>query len=246
MNQRTTWKAEDFGEVWAPLYDHMFDRDDTADAVPALIKLADGGRVLELGIGTGRLAIPMAEAGLDVHGVEASPAMAEQMRAKPGGDRIPVTIGDFTQVRAEGRFDFIFCAYNTFFALPTQDDQCRFMTNAATQLAPDGRLLVEVFVPDLGKFHDDQVVRAADLDDGHTALEVERYDPVTQQIFYARVIAKARWAKHRYCWPTEIDLMARLAGLELTDRWGGWCGEPFDRHSTRHVSVYRRPAGTTT
>jgi SAM-dependent methyltransferase len=236
------WSPEEFGQVWAPLYDHMFDRSDTDEAVDALTKLAGGGRVLELGIGTGRLALPLAERGLSVHGVEASPAMAEQLRAKPGGDRIPVTIGDFTEVRAEGRFDLVFCAYNTFFALPTQEAQCRFMVNAAAQLEERGRLLLEVFVPDMRRFHDDQVVQAEDIGDGHTALEVERHDPVTQQIFYARVIAKARWAKHRYAWPSEIDLMARLAGLELAERWGGWDGRPFVRDSGLHVSVYQRPA----
>lgn len=244
MSNESTWSAEEFGKEWAPVYDAMFDRDDTDEAVPALVRLADGGRVLEMGVGTGRLAIPMAASGLEVHGIEASPEMVEQMRAKEGGDAIPVTLGDFAEVRAEGQFDFVFCAYNTFFSLPTQDAQCRFMTSAAAQLAPGGRLLLEVFVPDVSAFHDDQVVEDAAMADGHTGVDVERHDPVTQQIFYARVIAKVRWARHRYCWPPEIDLMARLAGLELESRWGGWDEEPFTRSSKRNVSVYRLPASS--
>jgi SAM-dependent methyltransferase len=239
------WGPEEYGEAWADVYDRVHAEGPDTDAeVEALVRLAAGGRVLEFGIGTGRLALPLAASGLEVHGIDASQAMVARLRAKPGGERIPVVIGDFADARAEGRFDLVLLAFNTLFNLPSQDAQCRCFANAAAHLTPRGVFVVDAFVPDLRRFHDDQAVRAADLgSDRNVVLEVARHDPVTQRIVSARVVidrgVETRTMKIRYAWPSEIDLMARLAGLELAERWGGWSGEPFTRDSPSHVSVYR-------
>jgi SAM-dependent methyltransferase len=241
------WNAAEYGDEWAAVYDRipMRSQAETDEAVEALARLANGGRVLEFGIGTGRLALPLAARGLEVHGIDASEAMVVQLRAKPGGDAIPVVIGDFVDTRADGRFDLVVLAFNTLFNLPTQTAQCRCFANAAHHLTGTGAFVVEAFVPDMGRFDDDQTVRALDVTDVHVALEITRHDPVVQQVHSARVMIddaagiQILTVKIRYAWPSEIDLMARLAGLELTERWGGWSGQPFTRESTSHVSVYR-------
>ncbi|MGH8906523.1 MAG: class I SAM-dependent DNA methyltransferase [Egibacteraceae bacterium] len=238
------WTPEEYGDAWAPVYDRFHDpKLDTETAVEALARLAGEGRVLEFGIGTGRLALPLAARGLEVHGIDASQAMVARLRAKPGGGHIPVVIGDFAQARAEGRFDLVLLAFNTLFNLPSQDAQCRCFANAAGHLTRRGAFVVEAFVPDLRRFHDDQSVRAEEIDDQNVVLEVARHDPVNQQVVSARVMiddgVQTRLVKIRYAWPSEIDLMARLAGLGLAERWGGWSGEPFTRESPTHISVYR-------
>lgn len=240
------WGAAEYGDQWAVVYDRIFAaKPETEETVEALTRLAGGGRVLEFGIGTGRLALPLAARGLEVHGIDASEAMVARLRAKPGGEAIPVVIGDFADTKAEGRFDLVVLAFNTLFSLPTQEAQCRCVANAAAHLTDRGLFAVEAFVPDLRRFYDDQSVRALDIEDAHVVLELGRHDPVTQQVLGARVIVhdeagiQTLRVKIRYAWPSEIDLMARLAGLELAERWDGWSGQPFTRDSTTHVSVYR-------
>ncbi len=243
MNQYTAATYGDhIAEIYDELYAGMFDEE---AQVALLVELAAGGRALELGIGTGRLAIPLAERGVEVHGIDASEAMVARLRAKPGGEAIPVVIGDFADVPVEGRFTLIYVVFNTFFALLTQEDQVRCFQNVATHLEDNGVFLVEAFVPDPTRFVRDQNVQTSRVGIGRVVIDAARHDPVFQRVFTQHIhITEAGirlYPVHlRYAWPSELDLMARLAGLQLRARWGGWRGEPFTSASTMHVSVYER------
>ena len=235
---------ETYGDRIASEYDALYDAElDTDAAVDALARLADGGQVLELAIGTGRLAIPLAQRGLEISGIDASEEMVAQLRAKPGGADIRVAMGDFADVDVEGSFSLIFVAFNTIFALLEQEDQIRCFANAAAHLADGGRFVVEAFVPDLGRFDRGQRVGVTAVDLGRIDFEVSRHDPVNQRVDSQHVFVTEEGTKFapvrlRYAFPSELDLMARLAGLELQERWGGWHGEPFTGRSDHHVSVY--------
>jgi SAM-dependent methyltransferase len=201
------------------------------------------GRVLELGVGTGRLALPLAARGLEVWGVDDSPAMLERLRAKPGGDAVRLVAGDFADVGGlvEGRFSLVFVAYNTLFELPTQDAQVRCVAGVAQVLTPGGLFAVEALAPDVTRL--DQTVAATALDPGRLVLQATRHDPATQVVTGHDVTVTAAGVELspwtiRYATAAEIDLMARLAGLRLLDRWGSWHGEPFAAASPVHVSVY--------
>ena len=240
-----------FGKLNAQDYDRLHDPGTTDAAVSLIHELCVGSKILELAIGTGRVALPLAKKGLHVHGIEASPEMVEKLRAKPGGESIPVTMGDMAQVRAEalteGPFDLVFLVFNTLFNLTSQDAQVRCFQNAAAHLRGDGIFLVETFVPDVTRFDQGQDVRALDVDAESVRLEVVKHDPVQQLIDHQKVRI-TNTGVHlvplpmRYAWPAEIDLMANLAGLRLDCRWGGWQREPFTADSKMHVSVYRNAA----
>jgi SAM-dependent methyltransferase len=244
------YTARSYGEAIADLYDERTtigpaDAAATAATVEFLAALAPAGRLLELGIGTGRLALPLAARGLAVHGVDVSEPMVRQLRAKPGGADLPVVIGDMADVPVPGPFDLVFIAANTFFALPDQEEQVRCMGNVAARLRPGGAFVVEGFVPDPGRYDRGQTVRATRLDVDAVELETTRHDPVAQTVTAHQVLIGAGGirlvpTRLRYAWPAELDLMARLAGLRREHRYGGWAGEPFTAVSTRHVSVYRR------
>ncbi len=236
---------ETYGDRIADVYDGLYENLDTEGAVATLAGLAGGGPVLELAIGTGRLALPLAERGLDVHGIDASAAMVAKLRGKPGGDRIPVTMGDFADVAVDGPYSLIFVAFNTFFGLLTQNDQLRCFTNVAAHLADGGVFVVEAFFPDLGRFDRGQRTQTTRLDARSVMIDASRHDPVEQRIDSHHVVITEEGTKLypvsiRYAFPPELDLMARLAGLELENRWGGWRREPFTADSDRHVSVYGR------
>jgi SAM-dependent methyltransferase len=237
-----------YGDRWADVYDVWGGGEgrNTAETVERLAELAGPGPVLELAIGTGRVALPLAERGVEVHGVDASEAMVAKLREKPGGGRIPVTIGDFADVPVEGRYALVFVVFNTFFGLLTQVDQVRCFANVAERLQDGGRFLVEAFVPDLGRFERGQETSAIDVRLDEVHLHAARHDPVEQVVTSQHVVVREEGVrlypvKIRYAWPSELDLMARLAGLELQDRWAGWQREPFTASSTSHVSVYGRP-----
>lgn len=238
-----------YGETWAPVYDRFYPRDDDAEAVADVVAaVAGGGPVLEFAIGTGRLALPLAERGVAVAGLDSSPAMVRRLRAKRGGDQIPVTLGDMASTRVEGRFAVVLLAFNTLFVLPDQRTQVACFANAARHLTPGGAFVVEAFVPDPGRYRRGQRVGVWQLAADQVSLEVSRHDPVTQTVTSVAVTLGAgspqlRAVDLRYAWPAELDLMARLAGLEPQERWGGWLREPFTAASTRHVSVYRRLGG---
>jgi SAM-dependent methyltransferase len=238
---------ETYGDRIASLYDSLYESDlDTDAAVDALARLAGPGPVLELAIGTGRLAIPLAQRGIDIRGIDASEAMVARMRAKPGGADIPVAMGDFADADIEGSYSLVFVAFNTIFALLTQEDQVRCFGNVAARLASEGRFVVEAFVPDLARrFDRGQRVSVSAVRIDRVDLEVSRHDPVNQRVDSQHVFVtdggtQLAPVSLRYAFPSELDLMARLAGLELQERWGGWRGEPFSGSSTDHVSVYRR------
>lgn len=240
--------AMQYGERWAPVYDewHPFD-DNAAAAVTALAQLSNGGRVLELAIGSGRLALPLRARGVEISGIDASPAMVDLLRSKPDGDAIPVAIGNFRDVGVDGTFDLIFVAYNTLFALPTQDDQVDCFANVAAHLTDDGRFVVECFVPTPKRLAmDGHKVQPWKLTDETARFHLLEHDPVAQhvraQTVDISVDGNARLfpSRVRYAWPSELDLMARLAGMRLRYRWSDWSRSPFTGESTAHVSVYER------
>jgi SAM-dependent methyltransferase len=240
------YDASTYGERIAEVYDEQHRYLD-AGGVELLAELARGGRALELGIGTGRLALPLAARGVEVHGIDASPAMIERLRAKPGGEKIAVTVGDFAGVEAEGEFSLVYVVFNTFFALLSQDEQVRCFQNVARCLTPDGLFLVEAFVPDLSLYDHGHMFRAPGIKADSLSLQVASLDPVAQTTTGQQVVITERGLrlypiKLRFAWPSELDLMARLAGLRLRERWGGWRREPFTARSEKHVSVYERAA----
>jgi SAM-dependent methyltransferase len=234
-----------FGPDVAARYDDHL-RGDEAAAAAFLSALAGGQRALELAIGTGRIALPLAARGVPVHGVDLSPPMVARLRRKPGGDRLPVTIGDFADVPVPGRFRLVYVVYNTLFNLLTQDEQVRCFENVAAHLTDDGAFVVEAFVPAyLHRLRDDQYVDAEAVGVDQVRLDVARHDPVTQRLHENHVTLTAGGIRlnpivTRYAWPSELDLMARIAGLRLRDRWAGWEREPFTAASRAHVSVYGR------
>ena len=221
-------------------------RGDETAAVAFLGQLAGPGPALELGIGSGRIALPLAARGIRVEGIDISPGTVAQMRTKPEGDKIPVTMGDFTDVRVEGRFRLIYVVWNTLFNLPSQEAQTRCFENVAAHLADDGSFVVEAYVPTfLHRLRNDQYVDAEYIRIDEVRLDVLRHDPSTQMLEESHVTLSAAGIRlgpvvQRYAWPSELDLMARLAGLRLKDRWGGWHREPFNADSAAHVSVFGR------
>ena len=234
-----------FGEDVAARYDDV-PRGDESAAVAFLERLAGDGPALELAIGTGRIALPLAARGTRVAGVDLSPAMIARLRRKPGGDQIPVTLGDFAEVPVPGRFRLVYVVFNTLFNLLTQDAQVRCFENVAAHLTDDGAFVVEAFVPAyLTRLRDEQYVDAEAIGVDEVRLDVGRHDPVTQRLYESHVSLTAQGVRlnpivSRYAWPSELDLMARIAGLRLRDRWAGWQGEPFTATSRAHVSVYGR------
>lgn len=236
---------ETYGDRIADVYDALYSGLNTEAAVECLAALAGDGPVLELAIGTGRLALPLAERGLEVHGIDASEAMVAKLREKPGGDAIPVTMGDFADVGVDGRYSLIFVGFNTFFALLTQEDQLRCFANVAERLADGGVFALEAFFPDLARFDRGQRVQLTRLDPDEVMLDASHHHPIEQRIESNHIVLTEQGIRFypvnlRYAFPPEIDLMARLAGLELKERWGGWGREPFTEDSPRHVSVYGR------
>jgi SAM-dependent methyltransferase len=234
-----------YGDSWASIYDVQVGKMDPAPAVAFLAGLAGDGPVLELAIGTGRVALPLARTGVRVEGLDASAAMVEQMRAKPGGADIPVTIGDMTQVLVSGTFSLVYLVFNSLFGLLTQDRQAECFASVAPVLAPGGRFVIECFVPDMTRWDRGQRVQAKAVTEDSATLEVSVHDAVGQRVTTQNVTFDAagvhlRPVAIRYAWPAELDLMATRAGLQLAERFAGWQREPFGATSDQHVSVYRR------
>jgi SAM-dependent methyltransferase len=239
-----TYDISTYGERIAEIYDELHTSYDAA-AVSTLTQLAGNGRVLELGIGTGRIALPLAKDGLELHGIDASAAMISKLRAKPGGDSIAVTMGDFADVKVGGEFSLIFVVFNTFFVLRSQEEQVRCFRNVAKRLGKDGVFLLEAFVPDMTRFDRDQNVSATRVTSEHVRLDVSDHDPLEQRVNSQHLFITGEGIKLypvqiRYAWPSELDLMAQLAGLRLKWRWSGWQRESFTARSEKHISVYER------
>ncbi|MFD5403641.1 class I SAM-dependent DNA methyltransferase [Streptomyces griseorubiginosus] len=239
-----------FPESVAATYDEssaaMFTPEAVDPAVAVLAGLAGAGRALELGIGTGRIALPLAGRGIEVHGIELSPAMADRLRAKPGGEAIGVTLGDFATTRAPGTFSVAYLVFNTIMNLTSQDAQVDCFRNVAAHLEPGGTFVIEVAVPQLRRLPPGQ--NTVPFHVGETRLGFDTYDTATQAMasHHVHVVdgrGSFRSIPFRYVWPAELDLMARLAGMRLRDRWADWSGAPFTAESESHVSVWEKTEG---
>jgi SAM-dependent methyltransferase len=238
-----------FGERVAQRYDEssadMFQSAVVDPVVDLLADLAGHGAALELGIGTGRIALPLARRGIRVHGIDLSEAMVARLRAKPGAQQIGVTIGDFATTTVEGRFTVAYLVFNTIMNLTTQDGQIACFQNVAAHLEPGGCFVIEVMVPALQRLPPGETVRAFNL--SATRLGFDEYDVASQGLIshhYTVVDGSLEVYSppFRYVWPSELDLMARLAGMTLRERWSGWKREPFTSDSTKHVSVWEKTA----
>jgi SAM-dependent methyltransferase len=239
-----------FGERVAARYDEssadMFTPGAVDAVVDVLAGLAGGGRALELGIGTGRVALPLARRGVPVHGIDLSRAMVARLRAKPGGDAIGVTIGDFATTTVDATFSVAYLVFNTIMNLTTQAAQVACFRNVAAHLEPGGCFVIEVMVPDLRRLPPGQDMVPFQV--SPTGWAYDRYNVATQEMSsnYVRVVdGRGEYTSipFRYVWPAELDLMAQLAGLRPCERWSGWTGEPFTSESRRHVSIWEKPTG---
>ena len=213
--------------------------------VAFLADLAGDGAALELGVGTGRVALPLSERGVRVHGIDLSEAMVARLRAKPGAERLEVTIGDFASTRVEGTFSVVFLVANTIMNLTTQDEQVACFRNAAEHLEPGGCFVIEVGVPGLQRLPPDEIFQVFDVTPTHVGIDeydVVRQGLVSHHYWIADGVLEVFSPPFRYVWPSELDLMAQLAGMALRERSGGWEGEPFTSESRSHVSVWAKTA----
>ena len=245
------YEPSTYGDRIAGIYDDLYqERLDPTDAVELLASLAGGGRALELGIGTGRVALPLAARGVKVFGIDSSEAMVARLREKPGGGDIDVSIGNFVDVDVDGTFALIYIPFTTLFALPTQDEQLRCLSNVGMHLDAGGRLVLDAFVPDPIRFGPtDSAITTEDVGANFVMIDAIRHDRLNQVIEGQHMVLSETGTRLfplriRYCWPSELDLMARLAGLELENRFADYDRSPFDADSDRHVSIYRLVSGT--
>jgi SAM-dependent methyltransferase len=240
-----------FDEPVAARYDEssaeMFAPEVVDPVVDFLAELAGSGRALELGIGTGRIALPLAARGVPVHGIELSKAMVAQLRTKPGGEEIGVTIGDFASTTVDGPFAVAYLVFNTIGNLTTQEAQVACFHNVAAHLEPGGCFVIEVGIPGLQRLPPGERFNVFDVSEEHWGID--EYDVATQGLTSHHLeLVDGRLVRHslpfRYVWPAELDLMAQLAGMSLRERWSGWKREPFTNDSRKHVSVWEKPAPT--
>jgi trans-aconitate methyltransferase len=231
-----------YGNNISEVYDEFYAEFDPA-SIELLAKLAGDGPALELGIGTGRVAIPLHEKGIKLHGIDASEAMLSKLKAKGGGAEIKTLTGSFARFNIEQSFRLIYVIFNTFFALLTQEEQVQCFQTVSDHLSEDGAFLIEAFVPDLKRFEDFQTVRAVSVTEDLVRLEVTQHDPLFQHIISQHVVIDPEGnrlypVKLRYAWPSELDLMAKIAGLSLQQRWSSWMKDEFTQESKKHISVY--------
>jgi SAM-dependent methyltransferase len=227
------------------LWPELFEPDVVDPAVTFLAELAGTGAALELGVGTGRLALPLSQRGVRVHGIDLSPAMVAELQTKPGSDDVRVTIGDFATATVDGAFRLAYLVRNTITNLTTQDEQVACFRNVAAHLEPGGCFVIENYIPELQRLPSGETVRVFTRTPTH--LGFEEYDVATQI-----AVSQHYWvldgeletfsSPHRYVWPAELDLMARLAGMTLRERWSDWHREPFTSTSRQHISVWEKPS----
>jgi SAM-dependent methyltransferase len=236
-----------YGDRIAELYDTMYREvpfsGDASRTAAFLHDVAGKGRALELGIGTGRVALPLAATGIEVHGIDASEAMVARLRQKPGGPDLPVTIGDFSDFSLETRFGVIYVVFNTFFGLLTQADQVAGFRAVARHLLPSGAFVMEAFVPDVSRFDRGQRVSAISVQPDEVFLEATTHDPVAQSSQSQHIVVREDGirlfpVRIRFAYVPELDLMAQLAGLRLRERWADWDRSPFTSGSPKHISVW--------
>jgi SAM-dependent methyltransferase len=239
--------------VWGPEIAERYDEGVAAQFDPAVLdpmvdllaELAAEGRALELAIGTGRVALPLSERGVEVAGIELSPHMAERLRAKPGAEGIAVAIGDMATTEVEERFSLVYLVFNTIMNVTTQAEQVAVFRNAARHLEPGGRFVVEVIVPPVRRLPAGETSRVFHHDEHHVG--VDTFDDQVGQISWSHhwTNVDGRWryqsAPYRYVWPSELDLMGELAGLHLDHRWADWHRAPFTSDSDHQVAVYQLP-----
>ena len=233
-----------YGERVADVYDEWYEETNPSEC-ELLAELAAGGRVLELGIGTGRVSLPLSAAGVEVHGIDASPAIVRQLRAKEGGAAIPVTIGDMADVPVDGEFSLVFVVFSTFFMLTTEEAQQRCFRNVAAHLAPSGRFLIRTFVPDEARIDRGENLTIKSVGVDMVRLDATLFDAAAQRLDTTQIRItesgiRLVHARLRYAHPPELDAMAHEAGLELESRWASFARDPFTADSPFHVSVYRR------
>jgi SAM-dependent methyltransferase len=224
----------------------MFEAEAIDPVVEVLVELAGSGRALELGIGTGRIALPLARRGVSVHGIDLSKAMVARLRAKRDGEDIGVTIGDFATTTVDGSFSLAYLVFNTIMNLTTQAAQVACFRNAAAHLEPGGCFVIEVTIPDLRRLPPGETFHVFNASENHWGID--EYEVATQALtshHFETVDGTIERLSipFRYAWPSELDLMAQLAGMRLRSRWGGWKREPFTSESTKHVSVWEKPGG---
>jgi len=237
------WFDEPVAERYDESENAMFSPDVVDPTVAFLAALAGDGRALELGIGTGRIAVPLAARGVTVHGIDLSEAMVARLRAKPGAESIGVTVGDFSTTRVDGSFRLVYLVFNTIMNLTTQAAQVACFRNAADHLETDGSFVIETGIPDLRRLPPGE--RYVVFDASPTHWGVDEYDVVNQGLVSHHFEvhgdnARKSSGPFRYVWPSELDLMADIAGMELAERWSGWMREPFTSESRSHVSVWRK------
>jgi SAM-dependent methyltransferase len=246
MRQEDIWDAEAAQSYDTP-GEGMFAPEVLGPAVDRLAELADGGRVLEFAIGTGRVAIPLAQRGVPVTGIELSRPMIDQLRTKSDEAAIPVIAGDMASARAPGQYALVYLVFNTISNLLTQGEQVACFRNAARHLTPGGRFVIELWVPELRMLPPGQHATVFNSEPGYIGLDT--FDVLNQGVvshhfrFGAGRQARLFRSPHRYIWPSELDLMAQLAGFELEARHADWAGAEFTAESRSHVSVYRLPYG---
>ena len=236
------YTEETYGETIADVYDQWYAEFDPS-SIQTLYELANGGKVLELGIGTGRIALPLMNRGVNIHGIDVSDSMVGRLHAKLGAENIPVTMGNFADVQVDGQYSLIYVVFNTFYCLLSQEEQIRCFQNVARHLTLDGLFILEAFVPDLHRFTGGQAMRVIRIGDRDVAVDTSLLDLVGQIITSQHVVLcehETRFypVKIRYVWPSEMDLMARLAHLQLRERWSDWKKSPFTDQSGKHISVY--------
>lgn len=238
-----------YGDRIAEIYDELQieDRDDDAARTQAAVlrELAGHGKALELGVGTGRLALPLSALGVEVVGLDASAAMIARLREKPGASGIRLVLGDLPNIPVEDEFELVYIVFSTFFALLDQADQVQCFANVARRLAPGGAFVLEAFVQDLQRFNRHQGTKVYEVGLERVRLNVERHDPVRQIVDVQHLVISEAGIRLfpnrlRYAWPAELDLMAQLAGLRLRERWGNWHRDAFTADSRQHISIYER------
>jgi SAM-dependent methyltransferase len=245
VRQEEIWDAETAERYDTP-GSGMFAQEVLKPTVDRLVELAEGGRVLEFAIGTGRVAVPLAERGVPVTGIELSSAMVDKLRSKVDEAAIPVVIGDMATARAPGEYTLVYLVFNTISNLLTQAEQVACFRNAARHLIPGGRFVIELWVPELRKLPPGQQATVFTVEPGYVGFDT--YDVLRQQIVSHHFrFGEGRQAElfrspHRYIWPAELDLMAQLAGFSLETRHADWAGSEFTAESPSHVSVYRLPS----
>ena len=238
-----TW-GRDIAEIYDQTYAAQSEPQIVEPMVELLASLAQGGRALEFAVGTGRVALPLSARGISVHGIELSPPMVQQLRAKPGAEGVPVTIGDMTSTRVPGSFQLVYLVANTIMNVTTQDDQIAVFANAAAHLEPGGCFVVEVIVPQLRRVPPGEMARVFTFAPDH--IGIETFDDVVEQVAWSHhwMEVRGRLVRHsapyRYVWPSELDLMGRIAGFRTQSHWAGWDKQPFTSDSANRVAVFEK------